>query len=76
MTRVELLDINPELKVEARQEGFRDADGLLVCCADSRRCEALVNAVSLAKGLPAVYVGGSALARTDPPVLSKTDPGM
>jgi molybdopterin/thiamine biosynthesis adenylyltransferase len=51
-----LLDINPELEVEPRQEKFHQADGLLVCCADSRRCESMVNAVSLAKHLPAVYV--------------------
>ncbi len=58
-----LREINPELNVEARQEKFRDAEGLLVCCADSRRCESMVNAVSLARGLPAVYIGAYGAAR-------------
>jgi molybdopterin/thiamine biosynthesis adenylyltransferase len=52
-----LREINPELEVEARQERFRDAEGVLVCAVDSRRCESMVNAVALEKGLPAVYVG-------------------
>jgi len=51
-----LLDVNPELRVEPRQENFHDADGLLICCADSRRCESMVNAVSLTRRLPAVFV--------------------
>jgi molybdopterin/thiamine biosynthesis adenylyltransferase len=51
-----LLEIDPELDVEPRQEKFQDADGLLVCCTDSRRCESTVNAVSLTKRLPAVFV--------------------
>lgn len=50
-------DINPELRVEARCEKFRDAEGLLISCVDSRVCESLVNGVSLAKQLPAMYVG-------------------
>jgi molybdopterin/thiamine biosynthesis adenylyltransferase len=58
-----LRQINPELEVEARQERFRDAEGLLVCCADSRRCESMVNAVALAKQLPAVYVGAYGAVR-------------
>src|SRR5579885_690517 len=33
-----LLEVNPDLKVSARCEKFQDADGVLVCCADSRRC--------------------------------------
>ena len=52
-----LREINPELEVEARQEKFYDAGGLLICCADSRRCESMVNAVSLQKQLSTIYVG-------------------
>jgi tRNA A37 threonylcarbamoyladenosine dehydratase len=37
-----LREVNPELEVDARQEKFRDAGGLLICCADSRRCESIV----------------------------------
>ncbi len=55
--------INPELRVEARQEKFRDAEGLLLSCVDSRRCESMVNAVSLEKRLPAVYVGAYGAVR-------------
>ncbi|MCL4401827.1 MAG: ThiF family adenylyltransferase [Acidobacteria bacterium] len=55
--------ISPELEVEARQEKFRDGDGLLVCCADSRRCESMVNAAALCKGLPAVYVAAYGAVR-------------
>jgi molybdopterin/thiamine biosynthesis adenylyltransferase len=58
-----LREINPELEVDARPERFRDAEGLLVCCTDSRRCESLVNAVSLARGLPAVYVAAYGAVR-------------
>jgi len=58
-----LLEINLELEVEPRQEKFRDADGLLVCCADSRRCESMVNAVSLEEQLPAVYVAAYGAVR-------------
>jgi molybdopterin/thiamine biosynthesis adenylyltransferase len=58
-----LRDINPELNVEARQQRFQDGDGLLVCCADSRRCESMVNAIALAKGLPAVYVAAYGAVR-------------
>lgn len=58
-----LREVNPELRVEARQEKFRDAEGLLICCSDSRRCESMVNAVSLAKGMPAVYVGAYGAVR-------------
>ncbi len=58
-----LLEVNPELDVEPRQERFRDADGLLVCCADSRRCESIVNAVSLAKRLPAIFVAAYGAVR-------------
>ena len=58
-----LLEVNPELDVEPRQEKFRDADGLLVCCADSRRCESMVNAVSLVKHLPAVFVAAYGAVR-------------
>jgi hypothetical protein len=49
--------------VEARQERFQDAEGLLLCCVDSRRCESMVNAVSLAKQLPAVFVGAYGAVR-------------
>lgn len=58
-----LLEINPELDVEPRREKFRDADGVLVCCADSRLCESMVNAVSLAKQLPAIYVAAYGAVR-------------
>jgi len=58
-----LREINPELQLEARREKFRDADGLLVCCADSRRCESMVNAVALARQLPAVYLGAYGAVR-------------
>lgn len=58
-----LREVNPDLQVEARREKFRDADGLLLCCVDSRRCESMVNAVSLAKGLPAVFVGAYGAVR-------------
>jgi hypothetical protein len=58
-----LREINPDLEVEARQERFRDAGGLLVSCVDSRRCESMVNAVSLARRLPAVYVGAYGAVR-------------
>jgi molybdopterin/thiamine biosynthesis adenylyltransferase len=58
-----LWEINPELEVEARQEKFCDASGLLICCADSRRCESMVNAVSLQKQLPAIYVGAYGAVR-------------
>lgn len=58
-----LLEINPGLRVEARQEKFRAAGGLLVCCADSRRCESMVNAVSLERRLPAVFVGAYGAVR-------------
>lgn len=52
-----LREINPELDVEARCAKFRDGEGLLISCVDSRACESLVNAVSLAKKLPAMFVG-------------------
>jgi molybdopterin/thiamine biosynthesis adenylyltransferase len=58
-----LLEINPNLQVDARQERFQDGSGLLVCCADSRRCESLVNAVSLEKRLPAVFIGAYGAVR-------------
>ncbi|MFB3826711.1 MAG: ThiF family adenylyltransferase [Bryobacteraceae bacterium] len=58
-----LREINPALEVDARRERFHDAGGVLLCCADSRRCESLVNAVSLVKGLPAVYVGAYGAVR-------------
>jgi hypothetical protein len=58
-----LLEVNPELDVEPRQEKFRDADGLLVCCADSRLCESMVNAVSLEKHLPAIFVAAYGAVR-------------
>jgi len=58
-----LRDINPDLEVEARWEKFRNADGLLVCCADSRRCESMVNAVSLARRVPAVFVAAYGAVR-------------
>lgn len=58
-----LVEVNPQLQVEPRRERFGDADGLLLCCADSRRCESMVNAVSLAKQLPAVYVGAYGAVR-------------
>lgn len=52
-----LREINPDLNVEARVELFTDAEGLLVACVDSYRCQSMINAVSLAKRLPAVYAG-------------------
>jgi molybdopterin-synthase adenylyltransferase len=58
-----LREINPELEVEAHREKFQSAGGLLVCCADSRRCESMVNAVSLEKRVPAVYVGAYGAVR-------------
>lgn len=58
-----LREINPEIEVGARRERFRDGDGLLVCCADSRRCESMVNAVALEKRLEAVYVGAYGAVR-------------
>jgi molybdopterin/thiamine biosynthesis adenylyltransferase len=58
-----LRQINPELEVDARREKFHDAAGLLVCCADSRLCESMVNAVALAKQLQAVYVGAYGAVR-------------
>lgn len=58
-----LREINPELQIDARQERFRAAEGVLVCCADSRRCESQVNAISLANGLPAMYVGAYGAVR-------------
>jgi molybdopterin/thiamine biosynthesis adenylyltransferase len=58
-----LRDINPGLEVYARQERFQDAGGLLLYCADSRRCESMVNAVSLAKQLTAVYIGAYGAVR-------------
>lgn len=58
-----LREVNPELEVDARQEKFRDAGGLLICCADSRRCESIVNAVSLQKQLPSIYVGAYGAVR-------------
>lgn len=58
-----LLEINPELNVESRCEPFRDAQGLLISCVDSRRCESMVNGVSLARNLPAVYMGAYGAVR-------------
>ncbi len=58
-----LREINPEIQVEARRQRFRDGDGLLICCADSRRCESMVNAVALGKQLEAVYVGAYGAVR-------------
>jgi len=58
-----LLEVNPELQVEARREKFRDGDGLLLSCVDSRRCESMITAVSLAKQLPAVFVGAYGAVR-------------
>jgi len=58
-----LREINPALEVEARKEKFQDAGGLLVYCADSRRCESQVNAVALSKQLRAVYVGAYGAVR-------------
>lgn len=58
-----LLEINPGLHVDARREKFQNGDGLLVCCADSRRCESMVNAVALEKQLSAVYVGAYGAVR-------------
>jgi molybdopterin/thiamine biosynthesis adenylyltransferase len=58
-----LREINPELDVQARRQAFQDGDGLLVCCADSRRCESMVNATALAKGLRAVYVAAYGAVR-------------
>ncbi len=58
-----LREINPELDVDARRQRFQDAEGLLLCCADSRRCESMVNAVALEKRLPAAYVGAYGAVR-------------
>lgn len=58
-----LREVNPALNVEARQEMFSEAGGLLLCCADSRRCESMVNAISLENRLPAVYVGAYGAVR-------------
>lgn len=58
-----LRDVNPELEVEPRRERFSDAGGLLLCCADSRRCESVVNAASLARNTPAIFVGAYGAAR-------------
>jgi molybdopterin/thiamine biosynthesis adenylyltransferase len=58
-----LLDVNPDLEIDARQESFSDGAGLLVCCADSRRCESMVNAVSLQKQIPAVFLGAYGAVR-------------
>lgn len=52
-----LREIDPGLNVEARVEPFKDAEGLLVACVDSYRCQSMINAVSLARRLPAVYAG-------------------
>lgn len=52
-----LLEINPDLDVDARREKFTRAGGLLVSAVDSRRCESMVNAVALAGNLPALYLG-------------------
>lgn len=52
-----LLEINPNVNVEARVERFMEAEGLLVACVDSYRCQSMINAVSLARRLPAVYAG-------------------
>src|SRR5690606_8736568 len=38
-----LLEINPQLEVEARQETFHDAAGLILSAVDSRRCESQIN---------------------------------
>jgi hypothetical protein len=56
-------EINPELDIEARPERFSDATGLLICCADSRRCESAVNAVSLRQQIPSVYLGAYGAVR-------------
>lgn len=58
-----LIEINPEIHIEARQEKFTQGEGLLLCCADSRRCESMVNAVSLASGLPSIFVGAYGAVR-------------
>ena len=58
-----LREVSPDLEVEARQEKFCDAGGLLICCADSRRCESMVNAVSLQRQVSAVYVGAYGAVR-------------
>jgi molybdopterin/thiamine biosynthesis adenylyltransferase len=58
-----LREIDPELRVEARYERFRDAGGLLISSVDSRVCESLVNGVSLARKLPAMYVGAYGTVR-------------
>ena len=52
-----LREINPELAVESRVERFSAAEGLLASCVDSYRCQSMINAVSLARRLPAVYAG-------------------
>lgn len=58
-----LREVNPELELEAREEKFCDAAGVLICCADSRRCESMVNAISLQKQTPAIYVGAYGAVR-------------
>lgn len=58
-----LREINPDLEVTARVEAFQDAEGLLAACVDSYRCQSMINAVSLAKRLPAVYAGIYGAAR-------------
>ena len=58
-----LREINPALEVDSRHERFRDGRGLLVCCTDSRRCESMVNGVSLSRGLTAVYAAAYGAVR-------------
>jgi molybdopterin/thiamine biosynthesis adenylyltransferase len=58
-----LREINPGLEVEPRREKFADGEGILISCADSRRCESMVNAVSLARGAPAIFIGAYGAVR-------------
>jgi len=58
-----LCEINADLEVDPRQESFSDAEGLLITCTDSRRCESMVNAVSLRRQVPAVFVGAYGAVR-------------
>ena len=50
--------INPDCRVEARQErfqGFPERPDFILCAADSFQCASLVNGYTLAEKVPAVY---------------------
>ena len=62
--RERLLEINPDCLIQARAESFRDVEAdMIVSCVDSYKCESRVNAVSLEKSIPAVYIGCWGAAR-------------